>query len=82
MKIEIVKELSLNIKFAVKIFKLIYNFLILKVHFFEHYMIVNDLNGFNEEEFEEVGATKIKDGIFIGDDFSSSVSFLNFRIIF
>ena len=45
-------------------------------------MIVNDLNGFNEEEFEEVGATKIKDGIFIGDDFSSSVSFLNFRIIF
>jgi len=26
-----------------------------------------------EDEMEEVGATKIKDGLFIGDDFSSSV---------
>ena len=28
----------------------------------------------DEEELEEVGAIKIKDGLFIGDDFSSSVS--------
>ena len=27
----------------------------------------------NEEEFEEVGAIKVWDGLFIGDDFASSV---------